>query len=291
MLEEAQKSYRSEEGQIPVSGPDLFSLLAEWAVWMEARGLSERTSEEYRMSVARAGVRRGKTPLSFLSADVAAVLASYKGQGPAKGQMLKALRTFYSWAESREFLLDPAKDFVVKKARRPSKIRYSRLQEIRRVLRAAFETDSHQGWCILFALAVGGRAGSLCAVRVQDISFDPPEVYFAVAKGGRDYSVPLGREGRIAARHLIADAKEHSRETLFGVGYGAFWGWVTEAAEFAGVDASPHTLRRTFGTFAARRTDPETWRRLMNHADLSNWTLYVGTDDERLQTATARVLS
>jgi integrase/recombinase XerD len=288
VLEETQKS--GAQGQSTMSGPDLFGILVEWAVWMEAQGLSQSTSEEYRMAVARAGVRRGKDPLSFLSSDVAAVLASYQGQGPAKGQMLKALRAFFRFAESRELLLDPTTEFKVRKPRVPSRIRYSRLQEIRAVLRSAFRTEERRGWAILFALAVGGRASSLCAVKVSDVSFDPPEVYFAVAKGGRDYSVPLGREGRIAAEHLIKLAKRAGRDTLFGIGYGMFWQWVTEAAEFAGVDASPHTLRRTFGTFMARKTDPETWRRLMSHSDLSQWTRYVGADDERLQAATARVL-
>jgi len=94
----------------------------------------------------------------------------------------------------------------------------------------------------------------------------------------------------IAARHLLGcdfDARNiGAKVTLIGVGAERFRQWVHAAEQDAGLGRVwPHLLRHAASTRVARSTDPETWRRFMNHADLSQWPRYVAGTDERLRQA------
>jgi len=74
--------------------------------------------------------------------------------------------------------------------------------------------------------------------------------------------------------------------TLLGVGAERFRQWVHAAEQEAGLGRVwPHLLRHAASTRVARRADPETWRRFMNHADLSQWARYVAGTDERVRRA------
>jgi len=145
------------------------------------------------------------------------------------------------------------------------------------------------------------------------------------AKGGKPYSVPLERTGVIAARHLLSrggrpaerppggraradglpnqdrslsrlqagdrcdtgpGAPAPSSYALIGVGAERFRQWVHAAEQEAGLGRVwPHLLRHAASTRVARSSDPETWRRFMNHADLSQWARYVAGTDERVRRA------
>jgi site-specific recombinase XerD len=73
---------------------------------------------------------------------------------------------------------------------------------------------------------------------------------------------------------------------LIGVGAERFRQWVHAAEQEAGLDRVwPHLLRHAASTRVARSSDPETWRRFMNHADLSQWARYVAGTDERVRAA------
>jgi integrase len=62
--------------------------------------------------------------------------------------------------------------------------------------------------------------------------------------------------------------------------------WVHAAEQEAGLGRVwPHLLRHAASTRVARSSDPETWRRFMNHADLSQWARYVAGTDERVRRA------
>jgi site-specific recombinase XerD len=74
--------------------------------------------------------------------------------------------------------------------------------------------------------------------------------------------------------------------TLIGVGAERFRQWVHAAEQEAGLGRVwPHLLRHAASTRVARSSDPETWRRFMNHADLSQWARYVAGTDERVRAA------
>jgi site-specific recombinase XerD len=270
---------------------DSFAVLADWSRHLGARGLSPETVDTYRSYVARAGARVGKDPLLWTEADVDGYLEDwYPPRGPSRGECIQSFKSFFRWAERRELCSNPTSDLPSTKRRKRGPVRYHEPAEVRAFLRAAFRTEPRRGWALLLALSTGGRARALTKVRPEHVNLKAAELYFAEAKGDRDYAVPLGREGMIAVRHLLADAKAKRRQTLIGVGYGRFWEWVREAKQAAHIESSPHWLRRTFGSYTARRTDPEVWRQLMGHSDLSQWPRYVGTDRQAVKNGVARVL-
>ena len=293
----------SPESQKPAPGPghmssDPFAVLAEWSRHLGARGLTPETIDSYRSYVARAGARLGKDLRLWTEVDVDAYLeAWYPPRGPARGECIQSFKSFYQWAERRELCSDPTSDLPSTKRRKRGPVRYHPPAEVRALIRAAFGLQRQlpvdrrrKGWALLLALSTGGRARALTKVRPEHVNMEAAELYFAEAKGDRDYAVPLGREGLVAARHLLADAQTNGRGTLLGVGYGRFWEWVREAKQAAHIDSSPHWLRRTFGSYTARHTDPEVWRQLMGHSDLSQWPRYVGTDRQAVKNGVARVL-
>ena len=99
-------------------------------------------------------------------------------------------------------------------------------------------------------------------------------------------SVPLERAGVIAAEHLLQSRVLHATDRLIGVGAERFRQWVHAAEQEAGLGRVwPHLLRHAASTRVARSSDPETWRRFMNHADLSQWARYVAGTDERVRAA------
>jgi integrase len=137
---------------------------------------------------------------------------------------------------------------------------------------------------MLLALRTGARVGSLVSVRLVDVDLEARTIWFAQAKNDRPYGVPLDRAGIIAARHLVAEARSAGRERLIGVGATRVRQWVHGAEQDAGLPRIwPHLFRHAFATRVAQANDPEAWRRLMNHADLSQWARYNHADQGRLR--------
>lgn len=219
--------------------------------------------------------------------DVEEYLAGLPRQGSKRPDAIRALRAFCSWAHVEGvFDRDPIAHVPVP---RPKAGPAPDLPDadLRRLLRAAFHRERRRGWAILLAFVTGARIGSLVAVRPQDVHLENlPRLDFLEAKGGKPYSVPLERAGVIAARHLLRCTVSVQRETIIGVGAERFRQWVHAAEQEAGLGRVwPHLLRHAASTRVARSADPETWRRFMNHADLSQWSRYVAGTDERVRAA------
>jgi integrase/recombinase XerD len=215
-------------------------------------------------------------------------------QGSKRGDAIRALRAFFAWAVLEgEVDRDPAAHVPVPRPKVPPAPDLSD-DDLRRLLRAAFRREPRRGWAILLCYVTGARVGSLVKVRPSDVHLGPDaRIDLLEAKGGKPYSVPLERAGVIAARHLqgynesglpLHPSPEGAR--LVGVGAERFRQWVHAAEQEAGLGRVwPHLLRHAASTRVARSSDPETWRRFMNHADLSQWARYVAGTDERVRAA------
>jgi integrase len=216
-------------------------------------------------------------------ADVEKYLASLPRNGSKRGDAIRALRAFFAWAVVEgEVDRDPAAHIPVPRPRAGPAPDLSE-DELRRLLRAAFRREPRRGWAILLCYVTGARVGSLMQVKPADVHLGPDaRLDLLEAKGGKPYSVPLERAGVIAAEHLLASANGR----LIGVGAERFRQWVHAAEQEAGLGRVwPHLLRHAASTRVARSSDPETWRRFMNHADLSQWARYVAGTDERVRRA------
>jgi integrase len=206
--------------------------------------------------------------------------------GSKRGDAIRALRSFFAWAVVEgEVDRDPAAHIPIPRPRTGPAPDLSD-DELRRLLRAAFRREPRRGWAILLCYVTGARVGSLVKVRPCDVHLgSDARIDLLEAKGGKPYSVPLERAGVIAARHLGLGSRVYT-DRLIGVGAERFRQWVHAAEQEAALGRVwPHLLRHAASTRVARSSDPETWRRFMNHADLSQWARYVAGTDERVRAA------
>jgi len=226
------------------------------------------------------------------AADIEEYLASLPRNGSKRIDAIRALRAFCAWAVVEgEIDRDPIAHIPVPRPRAGPAPDLSE-DELRRLLRAAFRREPRRGWAILLCYVTGARVGSLVKVRPSDVHLGPDaRVDLLEAKGGKPYSVPLERAGVIAAQHLKETARSFqsagpNTSLLVGVGAERFRQWIHAAEQEAGLGRVwPHLLRHAASTRVARSSDPETWRRFMNHADLSQWARYVAGTDERVRAA------
>ena len=242
-------------------------------------------------------------PADVRAGHVEEYLSRIPRNGSKRGDALRALHAFFAWAVVEgEVDRDPVVHIPIP---RPKVAPAPDLSDddLRRLLRAAFKRERRRGWAILLCYVTGARVGSLVAARPCDVHLGPDaRLDLLEAKGGKPYSVPLERAGVIAAGHLMeatnprlphlsgrgrgSSSKESDDRPLVGVGQERFRQWVHAAEQEAGLGRVwPHLLRHAASTRVARSTDPETWRRFMNHADLSQWARYVAGTDERVRAA------
>jgi len=126
-------------------GDDVFEVVGRWIDWMEVRELSEETVRNYADALLRAGRIARKDPRRFDADDVVSVLRTYGKHGGAKVMMLRALRSFASFACSRKLMkADPTRDLRLRNAR-PGQTPALSPDEVRDLLRAAFRKSPWRG--------------------------------------------------------------------------------------------------------------------------------------------------
>ena len=270
-----------------------FDLLQRWDAWMEVSGdINEVTRTQYRRSV-----------LSFLACvlkpldeitedDIVAVLAEASPRGGHRENLLRALHSFYRWAARRGELTDVTTGLRIRKAR-PGPARVLSDPDLAKLLVAAERVDPRARPTLELMYCTGARIGSMEYLQPEDITFDPPRIYFRHAKNDAPYAVPLGPRGEASAvvllrlRHWSPRKSPGRRDNLIGVGKSSIWKWCHDAADLAGVKANPHLLRHTFASKLA--ADPAVpvavIRELMNWQDLSQWRRYVSVADTDLRRA------
>ena len=270
-----------------------FDLLRRWDSWMEVSGrVNENTRTQYRRIVV-AFLARVLKPLDEITEDdIVAVLAESSPRGGNRDMLLRALQSFYRWAERRGEMPDPTKALHIRK-HRPGPARALSDADLEKLLCAAETIDPRARPVLELMYCTGARIGSMEYLQPEDITFDPPRIYFRHAKNDSPYSVPLGPRGRECAivllrlRHWAPRKSPGRRDNLIGVGKSSIWKWCHDAAEVAGVKASPHLLRHTFASKLAASPDVPVAviRELMNWQDLSQWRRYVVVDEQERRRA------
>jgi integrase/recombinase XerD len=287
----------------PPSRRSIFALVNEWAEWLGARGLSERTIDSYWRYLLAAGRLAGKDPREFSERDVVEVMSAYPAKGGGRAMAIRAMRSFFAWAvdvEVAEMLLNPARRITVPRSKLPPAPRLSR-DELGAVWTAAEQIDPRARPTLVLLYFTGARVGSIVGVEPEHIRTDRLgglSIYFAVAKGDFPYELPLEAPEAIEAVEELRGLLDWKpkmavarRRTLVGVGEGTVWKWVSKAGALAGVRAYPHLVRHTMLSDLAQdpEVDVRTWVQVSNHRDGSQLRRYAAASEPRIRGALARL--
>lgn len=263
----------------PRSELTAFRAVAAWQRYLAVSGhANANTARQYRRSLLNCwadlmSAEHPIEPMAITQDDVVDYLASIPAKGGARGQTLKALRSFYGWAFDRELI---ERSPVAKLY--PRKAKYGPAPsldppDLDAVIAAAEQVDPRAPWAIQLQYATACRAGSLVEVLPSDIHWSGPSITFRVAKGDKPYEVPLGPKGLEAVQKLLAlgdytPVTVATRlPTLLGVRYGAYRNWVRRTSERAGIDVNSHLFRHTAITRLAE--DPTIDVRTI--MEIANW--------------------
>lgn len=274
---------------LQASPVDFPAALRLFDAYQGATGTADRTRHAYRRELTNFWcdwcALREIEVMEAGPADLYLYLQGLEAQGRKRGDATRALKSFYSWATIEHRQDNPAERLKVPREKLSRAPKLDGAHE-RALLRAAFRRDPRWGWSILLALNTGARVGSLSRVTLADVDLEQGTMHFAVAKGAKPYTVPLNPPAATAAHRLMHLARERGDDRLLGVGPDRFRQWVHEAQRLAGLPRMwPHLLRHEFSNRVAANGDPEAWRQLMNHSDLSQWARYVYADEQRMRDA------
>ncbi|RMD66385.1 recombinase, partial [Candidatus Parcubacteria bacterium] len=143
-------------------------------------------------------------------------------------------------------------------------------------------------------LNTGLRVGEVCALRMDDVELNERSgsVTVRAGKGDKSRIVPLNLRARRALRRWLEIRPSVDEPSLF-VGQGgesltpsAVRRRIADLARQAGVEATPHTLRHTFGKrLVDSGVSLEKVAALMGHANLNTTRLYVAPSAHDLERA------
>jgi site-specific recombinase XerD len=143
---------------------------------------------------------------------------------------------------------------------------------------------------VALLLGTGARIGSVIALDVEDVDLDSSTLTLREFKGDRVERVFFGAALR---DHLVGFlAHKPKSGPLFRGPQGERLSKrqaqkrIDEWFERAGISATPHSLRHTFGTRLLRKTgDLFLVQRAMRHRSVMSTTVYLSLDDQRLKAA------
>jgi integrase len=284
------------------SGGDVFRLLARWQRYLEVSGrCNANTRRQYRRAVfafladlfASEEWERPCSLWAITEDDVVAFLATIDPRSGQRQQLLKSLRSLYSYATRDDLRDSPVRRLTPRKPKVGPKPSLT-LEQTDAVIAAAGELrDPRARWAIQLQLATGCRVGSLLGILPTDLREGRTGrgVHFREAKGEKPYEIPLGPRGREAVDRLLEllDYRPvrvtHRRPTLVGVGYQAYRQWVDKVSQRSGVPLNTHLFRHTAITRWAEdpEIDPRTIMEHANWEDLSQLRGYAQASDPNMR--------
>lgn len=263
---------------------DWLTSIQGWGRHMQAEGFSDRTVSAYRYYLLRFMAEAMVTPPEVTEEHVTAWLATIGGNGSARMQAMKGLKSYFSFAAEREHVSgDPTSRLRARKVHAPP-VRVLSEEEVAALFAAAGKRDRRRELAMKLCYYTGARVESLAAIRPDDVDLVGQTLYLMITKGAKPYAVPLGAKALEAARELLE--LRPAAWNLIGVKARTFWLWVSEAAHDAGVKASPHTLRHSFATHLLQKgADIRQVQELLNHASLATTQRYTHVTEEGKRTA------
>lgn len=248
------------------------------------RGLAPGTCEKYGLGLDHFAAWWGDRPLTDATrADIETYLDDWHAtESPAASTQrlrLAALKSFFRFLEDRDLVdRSPAERIEPPKVRRDGEIQWLRGREDDDVLACVYSPNEP---IIVWLLRwTGMRVSEARSLRIRDVDLQAGSIRIRVSKSDSGIRVvPIASELRLELDRWFDHLREHGRYAgeapVLCTERGTpmlsqyIWRVVKRVGERAGVKASPHTLRRTFGSHLLNRgMRLETVSRLLGHSDV-----------------------
>jgi integrase/recombinase XerC len=289
---------------------ELLDALEKFETQMRADGRSPHTVANYRRHIELLnGWLRETRHDRALDAIGHEVLAAFLVSGHARASahggakatasvnaMRTSVRVFFAWVHDAGYARSNAARLVRRAICSPAPPKALADAEVDRLLGALIVAQGpvarRDHLLVELLLSTGIRIGSALALDVDDIDFVEGVLRLRECKYDREERVFFGRELR---DHLVGYLARKPRSgPVFRGPQGERLGkrgaqkrialWLARA----GVDATPHSLRHTFGTRLLRKTgDLFLVKRAMLHRSILSTAVYLSVGDERLRAALA----
>lgn len=210
---------------------------------------------------------------------------------------IREIRAFIYWLVEQEYL---DKGFKIKQVAQQDEIKetYTDEEKMKLVAKPSKNANNDfvewRSWAIVnWILATGHRAGTVCSIKLGDVSYTNKEIYVRQTKTNKAYITPLSKELSVVIKEYVRRwrANATNDEYLFcNVGgeqltVNALKHSITKYNQSRGVNKiSVHALRHTFARDWIRSTgDVFRLQKLLGHSSLEMTRRYVNLFNEDLK--------
>jgi integrase/recombinase XerD len=251
---------------------------------------------------------------------VVAFLASLGKRAHSRQLYLRAFRSFYDWAEKREYIArNPAAHIRPKAPTDPPPDAYS-VEEIALLLSAAKKRNPRYAAAIQACYALGLRRSELCGITPEDVDYISKRVYIRCAKGDRPRWVEMNDLATVALKELAQHKLPEETLRRLALRFPGRLGvespnrqnvklpdtyslvgfhpqWFTMIVQRAAADAGlpknrrkAHMLRSSFATHLIGKSVPvPVVSRLLGHANIATTHRYAAVMEADRRTAVGRL--
>jgi site-specific recombinase XerD len=231
-------------------------------------------------------------PLDITESHIAAYLASIGARSASKALMSKGIISFYRWATRRGFLLmNPMTEDITPRRSEPPPPERFEMDELTRLLIAAWWRHPRRAWAILACVSLGTRRSELCRLKLSDINWTRG-VVTVFGKGRRYREIDMGGWAAEALREL----EQFSDGTWLlprfpnkgggPIAPNTFGDWVRDAARECGFPEGrkqrSHTLRSSFISMLMDANQPiHVVQKLAGHRSVKTTSGYMAVGQQR----------
>lgn len=272
---------------------ELYSTYEDFILSRQAMMVSATTIKFYNITAGRFVrwmVQQGKTKNSEITArDVRAYLNEFAERGTKESYVnghARAIRTLIKFMAEEKYIPEVIK-FKMPPTGEKLKLPYLTAEQVNKVLNAC-ETPREKA-LILLMVDSGLRRAEIIAANWNDLDLKTGMLFVAKGKGGKSRSVVIGAKTRRVLINYkrtldnIVDAPLF--QTLQGDRFtnNGFRSIILRISKRAGVDFSPHALRRTFATLSLKAgMNPLHLQGLLGHTTLEMTRRYTQMVDDDL---------
>lgn len=256
----------------------MIELLADWAAWQRAAGLSERTIRERSSCVRTMGDMAVNYLDKVTTRDVIVYLGRRGISQASKATYQGHLRAFFRWCIDAGIREDNPMERVPAVRRPKSAPRPTTSGQLTALLEVCNRRRTRA--MVLLAALAGLRAHEVAKIRGEDIDLDALTLT-VLGKGRKQSVIPLHNELAVLAAQFPAAGWWFTNHAGTGpVTPKAVGVSIARAMGRAGYDGTAHQLRHWYGTTLVRAgVDLRTVQELMRHESIQTTQIYTLVSD------------